>query len=349
VEAAVTTGAVSDVVASIERELAAFWSAPDTSTGRSLAKVRASTMNFVVASAPGELDRLRTQLAEVAETRAGRVFLATVDGRKEPWHVVHEVSAVCRKDGDDVICHDRVELTFGAMAALRAGSVIGALSLAEVPTIFEVGKGAPAALVNELSKTAARIIVDSAHTPAMRIDEIARTAAAPVADRAMVRGFSWRELVARFFDGASATAQAIRTVEIGRTGGGAQEPAAMLLGWLGSRLGWTFESRTLARARSGEPVTIALAESGRTDLGPGELTAVRLEATEGGAGLEACCERTADPSIVSWSLKGARSETHQHALGFRDETWVLVKAIDATDGDRVYKEAFAKAAEWSAR
>jgi glucose-6-phosphate dehydrogenase assembly protein OpcA len=248
-----------------------------------------------------------------------------------------------------VICHDKVAITFGTMSALRASSVIGALALSEVPTIFEVGKGAPPALVGELSKVAARVVVDSSHTSVTRIAEIARATRAPVADRAMVRAFSWRELIARFFDEAPDAAFAVRAVEIERTPGGAQEPAALLLGWLGARLGWTFEAKTEACGKGGIRIAIRLADTARSDLGPGEITSIQITSEIDGVELVGRCERSGDPRVVAWSLDGARKTSHQHALGYRDETWVLLKAIDATEGDVVYKETVVKAAEWRAR
>ena len=35
-----------------------------------------------------------------------------------------------------------------------------------------------------------------------------------------------------------------------------------------------------------------------------------------------------------------------HPVGYKDEAWVLVKALDSTEGDRVYREAVLAAADW---
>ncbi len=52
---------------------------------------------------------------------------------------------------------------------------------------------------------------------------------------------------------------------------------------------------------------------------------------------------------VCWLRSGARESAHEHALGRRGEDWVLVKAIDAMESDRVYREALTMAADWSGR
>jgi hypothetical protein len=54
-------------------------------------------------------------------------------------------------------------------------------------------------------------------------------------------------------------------------------------------------------------------------------------------------------SQLCWTRSGGRTSAHEHALGRRGEDWVLVKAIDGTEGDRVYRETLTMAADWSGR
>ncbi len=82
-------------------------------------------------------------------------------------------------------------------------------------------------------------------------------------------------------------------------------------------------------------------------LSPGEIAAIRLVTSLDGRPLTCACERKANERVARWSLSGARSIVHEHALGFRDESWVLGKAIDATEGDRVYRDALMAAGEWA--
>jgi glucose-6-phosphate dehydrogenase assembly protein OpcA len=349
VEEAVTTSPVNEAVARVEAELNAFWAAPDTSTGEAAVKVRAATMSFVVIASQAEAERLRAATEDLAETHAGRAFLVGLDGRIAPWEVATDIHAVCRIDGSVPICYDRVEIMFGAMAAERAASVVRALALPEVPVVMEAAAGAPSLLVDDLAPICDRVIVDSAHMQLARVAEVIGRAGGPVADRAFVRTFSWRELTARFFDEAPSAARAIRRVTIGRTTGGKVEPAALFLGWLASRLGWSFNTKTSATDAAGRPVEIALADEQRADVPPGVLTSVRMTAELDGAPIELCCARTDAPGIVRWSMEGARTLAHEHPLGFRDETWVLIKTIDAREGDQVFRQAALAAADWSAR
>ena len=342
-----STERISEVVSKVEAQLAQIWAPPEAGSGE-MAKVRASTMNLAVVATASELEVLRSATDDLNQTHAGRTFLLTVDPRIEPWHLATDVSAVCRDGGESApICADRIEISFGSMVAPRAASVVSALTLSEVSTILEVGKGAPGSLVDALSRACDRVVVDTSHTSVTRVAEIARRTSAPLADRAFVRGFTWRELTARFFDDAPQVARAIHSVAIEHTGGGC-DPASLLLGWLGSRLGWKFESKSRAVDPAGHPVAIAVRTEERKDIGAGELTAIRMGAQCDGAEIDLACERPTAARSLRWVMRGATVVEHEHPLGFRDETWVMIKAIDSTEGDRVYREAVLAAADWSA-
>ncbi|APR79653.1 OpcA, an allosteric effector of glucose-6-phosphate dehydrogenase, cyanobacterial [Minicystis rosea] len=340
-----TTGAVSETVSKVEAELSAFWASQADDRGHP--KARAATMNFIAVSVPAEVDRLRAAVEDLAQTRAGRAFLATLDGRLEPWSIESAVSAVCHKEGDSIVCYDRIELHFGAGAAQRATSVISALSLSEVPTIVEIGRSAPTPLVDALVKVADRIIVDSAHTSAVRIAEIAGKTSAPLGDRAFVRTFSWREFIARFFDEAPGAERAIGRIEIERTPSDRGDPAALILGWLAARLGWRFESKSRAVDAQGMPIEIVVRAPHGKDLHAGELSAVHITTAIDNRPLFCEVGRDDGGRCVSWTMSGPRAAHHKHPLGFRDEGWVLLKAIDATEGDGVYRAAVMAAAEWA--
>lgn len=342
------SGAVSEAVSRVEAELNAFWSAANEGDEP---KARASTMNFVVIGGTAEVDHLRDEVETLSQTRAGRAFLMTLDTHLAPWEVSSNVSAVCHKQGDSVICYDRIELGFGPMAAARAASVLGALVLPEVPTILEAGIGAPTALIDALVTRADRVLVDTAQIGVRKVAELASKTRAPIADRAFVRTFSWREMVARFFDDAVPATKAVTRIRIERTAGGKHEPAALLVGWLVSRLGLRVEGKDAAVNAEGGKVAIELGVAEPQDgLGPGEITAIHLSTSLDGAALELSCSRLAsNHQAVCWKREGARAGSHHHALGFREDSWVILKCIDSTEGDAVYREAVLAAADWSGR
>jgi glucose-6-phosphate dehydrogenase assembly protein OpcA len=341
VEATVNS-VLSESVAKIEVELAEFWSTTTDDTGEF--KARAATMNFVAASSADDVSRLRTAIDLLAETRAGRVFLIRVDDRLLPWQLDSDVGAVCHREGEGVVCYDRIELVLGALAASRVASVVRALTLHEVPTIVEVGKDAPTLLVEPLVAIADRVIVDSAHTRFSRIAELTRRASVPFADRAWVRTFLWRELTARFFDEMPEALPALHRIEVGRAKDQPWDPALLLVGWLVSRLGYRIESAAEAVDSRGQRITIALTDENVSGLGPGEIASVRILTELSGRPLELATERNPSARSVRWSVSGARTDVHEHALSQRDENWVLSKAIDATEGDAVYRDAVRAAA-----
>lgn len=343
------TGRPSDTVAAIERELAAIWTIPDPSTGT--AKVRASTLNYVAAAGPPALDGLRHMTDELAETHAGRVLLLWVDGRLPPWELWHEVSGVCRPSAGTSVCNDRVEIAFGAVAAERAASVVRSLVLPEIPVVAEIAAGAPSLLCYALARIAQRVVVDSRRMRFGPIVELAAQASGPIVDRAWVRTYSWRELVARFFDDGPISAGAVRRVAIARRaaepGGG--DPAHLTLGWLSSRLGWSEFGRDGARRPDGGKVEVEIVDGDFPGAEPGDLVSVRLEL--GDSTFEICeVARVGEGRDVTWTRtrQGEAPTSREMALGHRDETWVLAKAIESTEGDRVYREAAAAAAKWEA-
>ncbi|WP_437283216.1 glucose-6-phosphate dehydrogenase assembly protein OpcA [Sorangium sp. So ce375] len=354
---------VAEVIKRVESELAEFWSAPDESRAEPAPKTRASTMNFVAVGSRAEVERLKEQAEDLAETHAGRTLLITLDDRLDPLTVQADWSATCRRAGEVPICYDRVEITFGVAAAERVASVVSALTISDVAVIVELAPGAPNVLGDALAPICDRLVFDSAETCIERIAAVARETRAPLADRAFVRTFSLRELVARFFDDMPEATRAIRRVEIARSAGAKPDPAALFLGWMGSRLGWTFESRGAAqpgaggavgraRGADGAPIEIALVDGPPAPADAQawrRLDGVRLWTSLRGEPLTLGCVRLDKaPGTVRWTMEGARSADHLHPLGYRDETWVLAKTIDSLEGDRLLREAVLAAAKWSA-
>jgi hypothetical protein len=92
---------------------------------------------------------------------------------------------------------------------------------------------------------------------------------------------------------------------------------------------------------------IDLAVNASSAIPHGDIAAVRLIAALDGRPLFCSCERRGAERAVHWRMSGPRSAVHDHPLGFRDEGWVLGKAIDSVEADPVYRAAVLAAAEWA--
>ncbi len=82
--------------------------------------------------------------------------------------------------------------------------------------------------------------------------------------------------------------------------------------------------------------------------GRGRADAVRITAAIDGRPLFCEVSRKAGERVVRWSMSGTRASRHEHPLGFRDEGWVLRKAIDSAEADAVYRASALAGAAWDA-
>lgn len=341
-------GKLSDSVAKLEVELARVWEEPDAALGISTGKVRAAMMNLVSACQNADTDRIMLELDELGQTHESRVFIATMDGHVAPWDFEGDVSAICRKvgGGAEPVCSDRIHLRFGALSASRAASVISPLLLSELPLVLDVQPGAPGVLVEAIAPIADRVIVNTEHTSLEQIAQIRSSTKGHMTDRVFVSTLAWRELIARAFDelpkGASIQGVEV-TVSKNRTH---DRGAALLLGWLGSRFGWTPVSRTQATSPGGI-VAIGLSEATSSAASP--WLGLRLDIATSAGPTKFTCRVTPEGDHVEWSIDGSVKIAQRHALGLRDPLWVSTHAIDATPAMvRVCEGALAWATSWVA-
>jgi glucose-6-phosphate dehydrogenase assembly protein OpcA len=240
------------------------------------------------------------------------------------------------------------------MTLKRAGSLLAALSLPELPTVVLSLAGAPPILADALAPMADRFIVDTRTTPLARVASIAASARGYLADLGWIESFPWRELTARFFDDPTTRPMltAISRVEIRhgwRADGATATDARLYAGWLASRLGWNLTGAGSARAPHGT-VAIDVEADPAVPHQAGTLLSVTLRGHVGGA--EACArvERAPEDAGYSWSVAIGDSPpiARRHGLSPRDETWLLVRALDASEPDHVLRAAIASAAGWRA-
>ena len=113
------SGKISDALASIERELSAIW-APDPGAPP---KARVCTANVVVVTSPTHREQARHLIDALRAADVARTFLLGVDPRLPPWGIDTEVSARCQRDGEQLLCSERIELTLGSATVVRASGV----------------------------------------------------------------------------------------------------------------------------------------------------------------------------------------------------------------------------------
>lgn len=347
------TGRLSETLAGLEQQLEALWQ-PDE-TGR--AKARAYTLNLVAVCGEDIQEDFSALVDDVAARLSARTFILHVDPRAEPWSLDGEVSAVCRLEPgktSEELCAERIQLKFGAIASKRAHSVLNALIESRLPTILYVGEGAAATVVDVLAPDAQRIVTDSGLVGVHRCAQVARSTTADLEDLAFLRVRRWREMLARFFDDPAVlpAVERVHSVELRHTSSarrsGASAEAELLVGWLGSRLGWTSRQGVVRSAR-GEPVQISLDDVRRTDVRPGCLESAKVTAQIDGGLVVGEARLEVDAEHLTWSLQAPHSNLAERRFSIprRSPEEEVSRAISSI-GESGARQALAFAATWRA-
>ncbi len=342
----------SGLVARLEKELRDFWTAPADPSAPPRSRV--CTMNLeVVAPSTELLERYTPVVDEVTANIPARAILAAVEPDAPGDELDGAATAVCALTGDRQICSERITLTCRGNAAARAASAMEAFLVPEIPTALvwlgRVHTDDP--IFEDLASEANRIILDSEYTSIGSVIQVASWArrhrnAPAISDLAWTRIAVWQEMLARFFDtpqtrdlawkiGKLVLAQACEPgARIGPEG-------ALMLGWIGTRLGWK-TSRLAGALRikraDGASVSIELRAVPRpAGVAPHTLAALSVEAGD-------------DPGRPS--LSGAIERELASGLGGDDTTPdadVLVwkrRAADGTESEQRVRLGPNKAAKW---
>lgn len=157
-----------------------------------------------------------------------------------------------------------------------------------------------------------------------------------LADIAYLRLAPWQESVALFFDGPDAGELAdVRRVEVGC---GSDPEGLYLLGWIASRLGWTPETASEMRDRSGGRIATAILREGE----PRRIRRVALRS--GHATFLAEVDRTG--TTIALSVTGGDGHPQRfRAVNNPGIAALVERAILAGHHDRVFVAALASAGE----
>jgi glucose-6-phosphate dehydrogenase assembly protein OpcA len=285
-------------------------------------------MNLVVvAGSPDLADRYLPVADEVAKSALARaivVALAPDDPRSE----LHgEATAICGVDEGPDTCIERVRIFASGNMCSRVASTVEALLVPEIPTtIVWLGKVyVDDPVFESLAKVAQQIITDSEYTSVTNLMHLTRWSREShdrpkIADLAWTRLAGWQDLVARFFDDPKLQpfAQAVTKLTLRQAsdkGARLGSEGSLLLGWLGTRLGWKASRLGGAlrfRRPDGGNITVEFGVTPRPEgVAPFALSALTLVAEVDGQKLVGTLERdlgsgledaTKDADVVLWKL-----------------------------------------------
>ena len=354
------------VLARVEGELHAFWSAPPEPGDTPMA--RACTRNLVVVAATPELaDRWVVTVDDVLRTIPARAIVVGLDP-DAPDGLEATTTAVCTpgESGGPSVCSERVTLQARGAACTRVASCVETLCATDVPTtLVWLGRvHADDLLFGPLARDADRVVLDSAQGSLGDLAHAVRWANAHsaterpgVADLAWTRLAPWHELCARMFDeprlndlAARVTRVRIVQASAARTALGSE--GALLLGWLATRLSWKATSLAgklrLARPDEGT-VLVHLVAEGATELAQGALFAVEIEASAGPLTLVGTIRREhCESDAATWRLEvSCGGETQRIEQRVRLRASELAPLLERTLRRSPHDEALVESVAWA--
>jgi glucose-6-phosphate dehydrogenase assembly protein OpcA len=278
---AIDTGAIYDEVAKLWEQVGGVQDNPrgfdeidPDVAGFGGGLMRATTLNLVaVAPSEKDADLIAGSVSRLRDFLPSRTVILVLrtpeDGEDEtiPYTVRVELHDQAQDDETNGnLKFETITISADAREAGRLASVVSPLLMSELPNYlwWPSGDFARSPLFHDLLGIVDRLIVDSAQlgrdvrgVAALRDLVDADFHHAVIGDFTWLRLNTWRQLVAQFFDGddSQGCLQTIDSVTIAyantRTDGSSGLASALLVvGWLGSRLGWeaidTLEQRAEA-------------------------------------------------------------------------------------------------------
>ena len=327
-------------LSSVELELAELWRA-ETNEGEAV--VRACAHNLVVACAdtPDDLTEATRVVARLSDTSPGRALV--VAPSPSGTGLRPYVSAHCHRDpGGRLVCSEQITLEVSPDGfPLVAGSVLRLL-VEDMPvyTWWRRGGLVGDELLEPLRALSDCLIVDSRRFERHSADltELYRMATVSdwggrVADLAWAGLEPWGDALASFFDAPRMRASLDEIDRVSVVAGGSRgasgftAPAALIGGWLATRLEWTPCDRSDRwRRADGREVEIAL------DVDPGiaagEISSVRIESSLGGSPATYAVRREGDLIVSTVETSDSCPLPRRVRLPERDETALLCGVPD---------------------
>jgi glucose-6-phosphate dehydrogenase assembly protein OpcA len=283
----------------IERELARLWK-PAGAADATPSVTRAAVSNVIILL-EDEADRARVRETVLAVGRRfpSRIFiLMRGAGRTTPGGgtISATVSAVCHivSAGAPPVCCEEItlELAPGEPEDLF-GSAVLSLLVPDLPVILVSPGARPGNLLDVLDDAIDRVVLDSRLSPPSGLELAHRIFAerpgASIDDLAWRETLSWRRALCNLHDDPDARRlfHGLRSITIGYAaagGGTAGARAALVAGWLLSRLGWRAIGERRFEKEGGVLEARLLPEADRmTGAEQGAITRVRLDSGDAGS------------------------------------------------------------------
>lgn len=326
------------VIGRVESELRALWAAPPAPG--EVPKARACTMNLVLVAANVDVAREWVPVVdEVLQGTPARALVAGLDP-DAPDALEADVSGVCAPgEGGAMLCSERVALVARGAVSARLASVVGALTVTDVPTtLVWLGRAhADDPVFAALATDATRIVLDASRGSLAGLADVvywlrtrAHAVRPGVADLAWVRLAPWQELCARLFDEPrlrplSDRVTGLTIVQDRRSDTVLGPQGTLLLGWLATRLGWRATSLAgklrLVR-RDGGPIAVSLRSEDGGGSPAGSIRAIGLDAKEGDLSVHGEMEREGEAACWRTEVRCGTSEPQriEQRVRLRDES-----------------------------
>lgn len=365
------SGKLSHVdVEGIEKELKQLWTKAAADGGKTAATVmRACSFNIILLSADSDAEsNCNDLLDQVLSARPGRGILAIYRPEKA-HHLDAWVSARCHLEGSSKqICAEQITVCCEGGQPKELASVVSPLVIAELPVfIYWRSKIANDTLFQALSKTAARLVVDSQRDAfdleqIKTVNNIIRTNRGSL----MATDINWRRLsgwmraMADAFDDFPMPADYLKkfkTVTI-TTGADANSKASsggnnavsaqslLMMGWLASRLKWkpagTLDNNELkVKTSSGESLTISFKSSREAEAG--HIASIDCEFSDGRK-LSVASEKSEELTyVVAQAVDSGHKEATRAHYDLSEAT-LLAAEIGLIGSDPIYEDSMESAA-----
>jgi glucose-6-phosphate dehydrogenase assembly protein OpcA len=355
------------LIARLEKELRDLWTKPEDSNGAPMSRV--CTMNIeVVAETRGLLERYLPVVDEVTSSIPARAIVASVEPDAPGDAITGSTTAVCSLEGGRYVCSERITLCATGTACASMASAIESFLVPELQTVLvwlgRVHVDDP--LFEDLASDAHRIVLDSEYTSLASLLHVASWARKQpnrprVADLAWTRLAPWQELLARFFDDANtrglvANITHLTLKQASDPGARLGPEAALLLGWIATRLGWK-TARLGGKLRfkrvDGGAVTIELGTIARpAGVAPQTLGVVTINAGEDASKMTGSIERelgsgmagsTTDADVIVWRQETPTAPMIEHRvrLGSNKAAKWLERTLHRSAHDPAFDESVA--------